>query len=401
MVHIGIYDSNMHTYIERTITEKIMRKLSDMPAVVILGPRQSGKTTLAKNIIAKMPQAVYLDLERRADLNKLRDPEAFFELNSSGLICLDEIQRVPDLFAEMRSRIDRHGGNGQFLILGSASPELIRQTSESLAGRISYIELTPLSLSELDAPEGIVLRQRWLRGGFPRSYLAGDEEASFEWRKDFIRTFLERDIPQLGLTIPAKRLERFWRMCAHVHGHLLNRSSLGESLGVSHHTIGSYLAILEQTYLVRVLEPYFANVKKRVVKSPKIYLRDSGLLHALLDIEDHNDLLGHPAYGASWEGFAIESIINAHPGWNSSFYRSASGAEIDLILERGGKMIAIEVKASTSPEVKRRYWNALDVLKPDKAWIVAPVRESYPYKGEVLVRPLEEVCLSGVDPIVV
>lgn len=395
-MHIGIYISNMHIFIQRTITDTISRKLANMPAVAILGPRQSGKTTLARHIIGKMPHAVYLDLERRKDLNKLSDPEAFFELNASELICLDEIQRVPDLFSEMRSRIDRHGGNGQFLILGSASPELIRQTSESLAGRISYIELTPFNLTELEESDNGVLRRRWLRGGFPRSYLAGDEQESFEWRKDFIRTFLERDIPQLGLSIPAKRLERFWRMCAHVHGHVLNRSSLGESLGVSHHTIGSYLGILEQTYLVRVLEPFFANMKKRLVKSPKIYLRDSGLLHALLDIRAHNDLLGHPAYGVSWEGFAIESIINAYPDWDSSFYRSASGAEIDLILERGGERIAIEVKASTSPEVKRSYWNALDVLKPDKAWIVAPVRESYPYKGGVLVRPLEEVCLSGL-----
>lgn len=385
----------MHNYIQRNITDTILRKLSNMPAVAILGPRQSGKTTLARNIIEKRPHAVYLDLERRMDLNKLRDPEAFFELNTSGLICLDEIQRVPDLFAEMRSRIDRHGGSGQFLILGSASPELIRQTSESLAGRISYFELTPFSLTELDETKGQVLRKLWLRGGFPRSYLATNEQESFEWRKDFIRTFLERDIPQLGLSIPARRLERFWRMCAHVHGQLLNRSSLGESIGVSHHTIGSYLAILEQTYLVRVLEPFYANVKKRLVKSPKIYLRDSGLLHALLDIKEHNDLLGHPVYGASWEGFAIENIINSYSGWDSSFYRSASGAEIDLVLERRGQRIAIEVKASTSPEVKRSYWNALDDLKVDEAWIVAPVRKTYPYKRGVHVRPLEEV-ITGV-----
>jgi predicted AAA+ superfamily ATPase len=385
----------MDNYIQRTIADSLFRKLSNMPAVAILGPRQCGKTTLAKNLINRMDHAVYLDLERRADLNRLRDPEAFFELNLSSLICLDEIQRVPDLFAEMRSRIDRHEGNSQFLILGSASPELIRQTSESLAGRIAYFELTPFNLIELGKRADKVLRRLWLRGGFPRSYLAGDEQESFDWRKDFIRTFLERDIPQLGLNIPARRLERFWRMCAHVHGHLLNRSSLGESLGVSHHTIGSYLALLEQTYLVRVLEPFYANVKKRLVKSPKIYLRDSGLLHALLDIKDHNDLLGHPAYGASWEGFAIENIINAYSDWHTSFYRSASGTEIDLILEKGRQRIAVEVKASTSPTLKRSFWNALDDLNVDDAWIVAPVRQPYPYERGVLVRPLDEVCLSG------
>ncbi|MDX2481451.1 MAG: ATP-binding protein [Desulfuromusa sp.] len=383
----------MNNYIQRMISDSILRKLSSMPAVAILGPRQCGKTTLAKAILDNMENSVYLDLERRMDLNKLRDPEAFFELKPSGLICLDEIQRAPELFADMRSRIDRHGGNGQFLVLGSASPQLIRQTSESLAGRISYFELSPFQLHELDNNAGQGLRKLWLRGGFPRSYLADNDRESLEWRQDFIRTILERDIPQLGLNIPARRLERFWRMCAHVHGQLLNRSSLGESLGVSHHTINSYIAILEQTYLMRVLEPYHSNLKKRLVKSPKLYLRDSGILHALLDIRNHNDLLGHPAYGASWEGLAIENIISAYPGWKTSFYRSASGAEIDLILERGRRRIAVEVKASTSPEVKRSYWNALDDLNVDEAWIVAPVREAYPYKRGVSVRPLDAIAI--------
>ncbi|MBW1808201.1 MAG: ATP-binding protein [Deltaproteobacteria bacterium] len=385
----------MSNYLPRSITGQIERKLASMPAVAILGPRQCGKTTLAKAMIESRDDAVYLDLERRADFNKLRDPEAFFDLYASKLICLDEIQRVPELFSEIRSRIDRHGGKGQFLILGSASPELIKQTSESLAGRISYFELTPFQLLELGINKDRILERLWLRGGFPRSYLASDEQESLEWRKDFIRTFLERDIPQLGFTIPARRLERFWRMCAHVHGQLLNRSSLGESLGVSHHTINSYLAIFEQTYLLRVLEPHHSNMKKRLVKSPKIYLRDTGILHALLNIEDNNDLLGHPAYGSSWEGFAVENIISAYSDWKSSFYRSATGAEIDLILEKGRTRIAVEVKASTSPEVKRSFFNALDDLNVDDAWIVAPVRESYPYKRGVNVRPLGEIVDSS------
>jgi uncharacterized protein len=378
----------MQSYIPRAITEKIQFKLRIMPAVAILGPRQCGKTTLAQEIIADSDRTVYLDLERRIDLNKLRDPEAFFNLNADKLICLDEIQRMPEVFAEMRSKIDRHGGNGQFLILGSASPDLIKQTSETLAGRIALIELTPFLLKEINTAKAVqIQRTLWLRGGFPRSFLADNEINSYEWRLDFVRTFLERDIPQLGINIPARRIERFWQMCAHIHGQLLNRSNLGESLGVSHHTVNSYVALLEQTYLLRVLEPYYANLKKRLVKSPKIYLRDTGLLHALLDIKTHNDLLGHPVYGASWEGFIIENITAEHPDWRPYFYRSASGAEIDLVLEKGRQRLAIEIKASTSPEVKRSFWNALEDLQIDKAWIVAPIEASYPYKQGVQVVP--------------
>ncbi|MBW1892502.1 MAG: ATP-binding protein [Deltaproteobacteria bacterium] len=378
----------MKHFIPRAITEKIRHKLEVMPAVAILGPRQCGKTTLARTIIADVDQAVYLDLERRADLNKLRDPEAFFNLNDEQLICLDEIQRVPEIFSEMRSKIDRNGENGQFLILGSASPDLIKQTSETLAGRIAFVELTPFSLREIDqAPASQTRQSLWLKGGFPRSYLANNETDSYEWREDFIRTFLERDIPQLGFNIPARRLDRFWQMCAHIHGQLLNRSNLGESLGVSHHTINSYTALLEQTYVLRVLQPYHANLKKRLVKSPKIFLRDTGLLHTLLGIQSHNDLLGHPVYGASWEGFVIENIVAAYPDWKSYFYRSASGAEIDLILVKGQRRIAVEIKVSTSPDVKRSFWNALNDLEIDEVWIVAPVDSPYPYKQGVQVIP--------------
>ena len=232
------------------------------------------------------------------------------------------------------------------------------------------------------------LRTLWLRGGFPRSFLAMDEQESFEWRLDFIRTFLERDIPQLGFNLDAKRMERFWKMCAHVQGQLLNGSKIGESLGVSHHTVRSYVDLLERTFLVRVLHPHEANLKKRLIKSPKIYIRDTGLLHALLDIETHNDLLGHPVYGASWESFALENIIAALPRWRVSFFRTASGAEIDLILERGNRKVAVECKASTSPTVERGFWNALDALGIGEAWIIAPVKEAYPYKQGVVVAPL-------------
>ena len=286
----------MQTYIERIVTTKIKKKLENMPGVVILGPRQCGKSTLAKAIISEIGCAVYLDLERPSDANKLRDPEAFFGINSDRLICLDEIQRVPELFHVLRSVIDENKRNGQFIILGSASPDLIRQSSETLAGRIAYFELTPFLLKEVCEEHHYLktLRKLWLRGGFPRSYLASKEKESFEWRLDFIRAFLERDIPQLGFKTPAKTIERFWRICAHLHGQLLNSSKLGESMGVSHHTVRSYVDMLEQSFVLRVLRPYESNLKKRMIKSPKIYIRDNGILHALLGIEDHNDLLGHP-----------------------------------------------------------------------------------------------------------
>jgi hypothetical protein len=378
----------MQTYIERIITTKIKQKLQNMPGVVILGPRQSGKSTLAKAIISEIGTAVYLDLERPSDVSKLRDPEAFFGLNSDKLICLDEIQRVPELFPVLRSVMDENKQNGQFIILGSASPDLIKQSSETLAGRISYFELTPFVLKEVSEDHHLkTLRKLWLRGGFPRSYLASNEKESFEWRLDFIRTFLERDIPQLGFRTPAKTIERFWRICAHLHGQLLNSSKLGESMGVSHHTVRSYVDMLEQSFVLRVLRPYESNLKKRMIKSPKIYIRDSGILHALLDVESHNDLLGHPVYGASWEGLVIENILSLLPNWKASFYRTSSGSEIDLILEKGNRRIAIECKVSTSPDLNRGFWNAVSDIELQEVWVVAPVKEAYPIEKGVMVAP--------------
>ncbi len=378
----------MQSYINRIITTKIKEKLGNMPGVVILGPRQCGKSTLAKAIISEIGGAVYLDLERPSDVSKLRDPEAFFSLNSNKLICLDEIQRVPELFPVLRSVMDENRQNGQFIILGSASPALIKQSSETLAGRISYFELTPFLLKEVSEDHDLkTLRKLWLRGGFPRSYLAPNEKESFEWRLDFIRTFLERDIPQLGFRTPAKTLERFWRICAHLHGQLLNSSKLGESLGVSHHTVRSYVDMLEQSFVLRVLRPYESNLKKRMIKSAKTYIRDSGILHALLNIENHNDLLGHPVFGASWEGLVIENILSLLPNWKASFYRTSSGSEIDLILEKGNKRVAIECKGSTSPNLNRGFWNAVSDLELKEVWVVAPVKEAYPIEKGVMVVP--------------
>jgi len=379
----------MQEYIERELTEKIHQKLAQLPGATILGPRQCGKSTLAKAIISGIENAVYLDLERPSDLSRLRDPEAFFSIHTDQLICLDEIQRVPEIFRVLRSIIDEDPRNGRFIILGSASPELLRQSSETLAGRISHLELTPFLLSEVSSGDHLpILRNLWLRGGFPRSYLAAGETQSFGWRQDFIRAFLERDIPQLGLRIPGKNLERFWKMVAHLHGQLLNSSKLGESLGVSHHTVRSYVDVLEFTFVLRVLLPYEANLKKRLIRSPKIYVRDSGLLHALLDIESHDDLLGHPVYGASWEGFVIENVLSVLPDWRAFFYRTSSGSEIDLILTRGKRRIAIECKASSSPDLNRGFWNAVNDLEIEEVWVIAPVRDSYPVEKNVKVAPL-------------
>jgi predicted AAA+ superfamily ATPase len=268
----------------------------------------------------------------------------------------------------------------------------MKQSSETLAGRISHFELTPFVLQEVSEDHHLkTLRKLWLRGGFPRSYLAPNEKESFEWRLDFIRTFLERDIPQLGFRTPAKTIERFWRICAHLHGQLLNSSKLGESMGVSHHTVRSYIDMLEQSFVLRVLRPYESNLKKRLIKSPKIYIRDSGILHALLDIEDHNDLLGHPVYGPSWEGLVIENILSLLPNWKASFYRTSSGSEIDLILEKGNKRVAVECKGSTSPNLNRGFWNAVSELKFKEVWVVAPVKEAYPIEKGVMVAPLHQV----------
>jgi hypothetical protein len=278
---------------------------------------------------------------------------------------------------------------GCFLLLGSASPELLRQSSESLAGRIRYLELAPFVLPELEKESNAsVEKDLWLRGGYPRSWLALSEKESFDWRHDFIRTFLERDIPQLGSRIPPRQLERFWSMCAHVHGQVLNSSKLGESLGVSHHTVRSYLDLLEQTYVMRALPPFSANLKKRLTKSPKIFIRDSGLLHALHGITTFNDLLRHPVYGASWEGYVVENILSLAADWKASFYRTSSGNEMDLVLDKGRLRIAVECKASSTPEITRGFRQALTDLQVTEAWVIAPVREAYPAGAGITVAPL-------------
>ncbi len=381
----------MQGLIPRQLAGTIKRRLQNNPAVAILGPRQCGKTTLAGQIVKKFAPSVYLDLENPADLAKLSDPLAYFNLHHEELVCLDEIQRAPELFSILRSIIDKRAKNAQFLILGSAGRDLIRQSSESLAGRIAYLDLTPFVISELEAARKDNLRRLWLTGGFPRSYLAPDLDISFEWRQDFIRTFLERDIGMLGFRMPPARLSRFWKMCAHLHGSLLNASKLADSLGVSSHTVRSYVDLLEHTFMLRVLLPDAPNLKKRLVKSPKIYIRDSGILHALLDIRTHDDLFSHPILGASFEGFAMENILVAARDYEPSFYRTSAGAEIDLILRRGRRTLALELKSSSVPRVAKGFWNALKDVAPQEAYVVAPVTESYPIKEDVMAIPLQEI----------
>ena len=378
----------MSIMIPRILQGDLSTALKRMPVVGLLGPRQCGKSTLARAFLKQCEDVLFLDLERAADLARLDDPEALFSANVDHLICMDEIQRRPELFPELRVCVDRESRPGQFFVLGSASRELLRQSSETLAGRIRYLELTPFVWQEVS--EFVELRQYWSRGGFPSSCLAVDEEQSFEWRLDFIRDFMERDVPMHAPRIAPRNVERLWKMLAHLHGQLLNMSTLATALSVDSHTIRSYIDLLEGAYMVRRLPPFHANVKKRLVKTPKIYLRDTGILHALLGLEDWNELLGHPVFGYSWESLCIENILaRVRRSVQASFYRTADGAEIDLILEKANHRIAIEFKASTAPKVQRGFVSALNSLGLSKGWLVAPVEEDYMMRHNVQVCSLE------------
>lgn len=375
----------MHKFIHRNIEHAVIQHLETFPAVAILGPRQCGKSTLVKKMASRFPSFLYMDLQNRDDLNKLAEPTLFFDANEQATICLDEIQLAPHLFSVLRSVIDKRRRNGRFILLGSASRDLIQKTSETLAGRIGLLDLSPFSCKEVQGVGQFSLNKFWLRGGFPDSFLAPTEDQSKIWRENYLRTYVERDIPQLGFQIPALQLMRLLQMCAHNHGQLLNASKLGGSMGLTHPTIRRYIDLLEQTFIVRTLQPYAVNVKKRLIKSPKVYIRDSGLLHRLLQINNFNDLMGNPVLGASWEGMVIENVIGNKQDWTPFFYRTATGDEVDLVLVHGQKKIVIECKASTAPQLSKGFWNAVDVIEPDKVFVIAPVESHYPIKENAVV----------------
>jgi len=380
-------------WIPRLQDPLLRRRLEQFPAVALLGPRQVGKTTLALQLAATTP-SLYLDLEASADLARVSEPSLFLQRHAEKLVILDEVQRLPGLFAELRGLIDagrRQGqANGRFLLLGSASVELIRQSSESLAGRIAFLELGGLHALELGAD---ALDKLWIRGGFPGSTLAATDGDSAEWRRQFIRTYLERDIPQLGPRLPAETLRRFWTMLAHGQGSLLNAAELGRSLGVDGKTVGRYLDLLVDLLLVRRLPPLLANVGKRLVRSPKVLVRDSGLVHTLLGLGDADAVLGHPVAGASWEGFVIETLLAVAPqGCQGWFYRTAAGAEIDLVLEWSPqRRWAIEVKRSLSPRLGKGFHQARADLQPERTFVVTPSATGYPLADGVEVMGLAEL----------
>lgn len=381
--------------IPRRLQLALSSALAEVPAVALLGPRQVGKTTLALEVAGTRP-AIYLDLESETDRAKLAVPELYLEQHADKLVILDEIQRAPQLFQSLRGLIDsgrrRGQRKGRFLVLGSASIDLLRQSSESLAGRIRYLELAPLDAAEVgrDRLDGL-----WLRGGFPESLLAESDAASLRWRVDFIRTYLERDVPQLGPRVPAETLRRLWTMLAHQQGGLLNAAALARALAVDGKTVAGYLDLLVDLLLVRRLAPWHGNIRKRLVKSPKVYVRDSGLVHALLGIGDREALLAHPVAGSSWEGLAIESLIGAAPGGTgANFFRTSAGAEADLLLALPGhrQPWAIEIKRGLAPKIERGFHHACESVRPERRFVVYGGVERFPLADGIEAISLGDLC---------
>jgi len=374
--------------ISRDLEQKLLDAMTNMPVVALVGPRQVGKTTLALQIAQQHinKKSSYLDLELDTDLSRLDDTESYLRRFENQLLIIDEVQRKPDLFRVLRGLVDirkRAGENaGQFLLLGSASKDLLQQSSETLAGRIRYLELSPFSVPEVhkNDPLGFNPQKLWFRGGFPNSYLATTDNESWEWRNDFISSYVERDIPLMGPQVSATRMKTFWTMLAHYHGQQVVFSELGKGLEVSHTTIRSYLDILTDFYMVRQVQPWAGNTKKRLIKSPKIYLRDTGLLHKLLNISDFDSLLGHPVVGASWEGFVAENIIvNLSNKWQYSYYRTTTQTEIDLVLEGPGSQVwAVEIKRSAAPSLSKGFHTACEDVGATKKFVIYSGTERFP-----------------------
>jgi len=360
------------------------------PVVALLGPRQCGKTTLARHVCTS-GVSEFFDLGSPRDQQRLQNPEMTLEA-CRGLVVLDEIQDKPELFSVLRSVVDQGTAKGPFLLLGSASPSLVKGASESLAGRIEFVDLTPFLLREVGYENQHKL---WVRGGFPRSYLARSMKDSVAWREGFVRTFLQRDLPQLGITIPAPAMRRFWTMLAHYHGQTWNASDISRSLGVSDKTVRSYLDILTQTYMIRQLQPWYENLGKRQVKAPKIYFRDSGLMHSLLSLEDASALMGHPRVGASWEGFALEQVLGLVRPATAYYWATYSGGEIDLLFESGGKRYGVECKFAEAPSVTTTTRHLVEVLGLHHLWIVCPCKQAYPLDKRITVTSLEALAQHG------
>ena len=372
------------------LLDRLRAALRTSPAVALLGPRQCGKTTLARQL-AGFSKSTYFDLENPVDLARLSEPMTALE-SLRGLIVIDEVQRHPDLFPILRVLSDRKPIRARFLILGSASPELLRQSSESLAGRMAIVEMAGFTIEELNRPD---LNRLWLRGGFPRSFLARTEAVSTAWREDFIRTFLERDLAQLGVQVPAGKMRRFWTMTAHYSGGIWNSSEIGRSLGEAHTTVRRHLDVLSSALVVRVLEPWYANVGKRLVKSPKVYIRDSGLLHTLLGIGDRRQLDGHPVVGGSWEGFVIEQLLAHLPKAKAYYWRTQAGAELDLLLFLKGRRIGIEIKRNDAPKTTPSMVSALQDLDLHRLLVVYPGSVRYALGPKVGVMSLAQ-CVADL-----
>lgn len=381
--------------LRRGITERLQAAIAQVPAVALLGARQVGKTTLAKTV-AKTINSIYLDLEAPEDLLKLSDPTSFLSAHADKLVILDEIQRSPELFPVLRGLIDKNREQGrragQFLLLGSASMDLLRQSSQSLAGRISYIEMNGLNLADVDA-EQQDRQTLWLRGGFPDSYLAADDALAMDWLENLVRTYLERDIPQMGFRVPAARLRRLWTMLAHLQGETINYSKLAANLEVDAKTVSNYIDILTGLLLVRRLEPWHANVKKRLVKSPRYYVRDSGILHRLLGINNYDALLSNPVLGKSWEGFVVENIHSVMPSRAETyFYRTAAGAEVDLVIKMPSSEVwAVEIKYGVAPKPGKHYSQTCDDVGATHKYILYGGSDEFPVGNDVKI-----ISLSGL-----